>query len=649
MLFAAGVVFAGVGALRLELGRVEHPAFVAEGLELELSADGPAVLRVARLEAGGGIWRDAVLRCATFALQRDLVRCGRGVLEIPGLIERASVDLRLDRMAGSGEMDIRTTAGEAVAVRMQRDGGFSLRLDDVDLARLARLIPALAPWHTVGRLDADVRYAAQPARLDATGRLAGAGVSSGDGLQAAENLAVEASLQATRDGADWNWQGRAAWTGGEAYVHPVYLSAGPSISATGGYRSGMLKIAHADVDVEGVRAMALAAEFDARDGHLRQLALSAADAELAVVGPRFLAPLLAPAHADELRFDGYLSAGIEIRGGALEAFDLAFDEAAVEYAAKAIALGPFSGVIPWRAGAATEGAVDVAGMRWQKLAPGPFSLSAQFDGDRVVLRPVAIPILDGAFVLEGFELHRTERGWEGCGAAAVQPVSMQRLTEAIGLPAMSGQLSASLPGIRLGPGEIALDGALVISVFDGYVRASRLQVLEPFGVAPRLYADVDARHLDLAQMTETFSFGSMTGFVDADVVGLELVRWRPVAFTADLRSSPGSYRKRISQRAVENLTALGGAGAVAALQRGFLHFFSSFGYSEIGVSCVLRNGVCEMGGLGERARGSDGYYLVRGGGIPSLNVIGYNRRVDWNELIDRLKRVVAANAAPVID
>ena len=53
-----------------------------------------------------------------------------------------------------------------------------------------------------------------------------------------------------------------------------------------------------------------------------------------------------------------------------------------------------------------------------------------------------------------------------------------------------------------------------------------------------------------------------------------------------------------------------------------------------------------MGGLEQRPGG--GYALVRGGGIPALNVIGYNRRVDWHELVDRLQRVIASNAAPEI-
>ena len=41
--------------------------------------------------------------------------------------------------------------------------------------------------------------------------------------------------------------------------------------------------------------------------------------------------------------------------------------------------------------------------------------------------------------------------------------------------------AALIPGLRVSPGEIALDGALVISVFDGYLHATGLRLREPYG------------------------------------------------------------------------------------------------------------------------------------------------------------------------
>jgi hypothetical protein len=153
------------------------------------------------------------------------------------------------------------------------------------------------------------------------------------------------------------------------------------------------------------------------------------------------------------------------------------------------------------------------------------------------------------------------------------------------------------------------------------------------------------KNLDLGLVTRTYSFGSITGRIDASVSGLELVNWQPVKFDVSLMSSAGEYPRKISQAAVQNISALGGAGAAAAIQRSVLRFFDQFGYDRLGWRCKLDNGVCEMGGI-ENA--PQGYVIVKGGGIPAITVIGYNRQVSWDELLNRLKRVTQGNVKPVI-
>ena len=121
--------------------------------------------------------------------------------------------------------------------------------------------------------------------------------------------------------------------------------------------------------------------------------------------------------------------------------------------------------------------------------------------------------------------------------------------------------------------------------------------------------------------------------------------WQPVHFDARVASSPGNYRKKISQKAVQNISALGGAGAAAAIQRSVMSVFENFGYDRIVLSCVLRNGVCLMDGAETTV---NGYFIVKGGGIPAINVMGYNHKVDWNELLKRLKRVMKGNMKAVV-
>jgi hypothetical protein len=52
-----------------------------------------------------------------------------------------------------------------------------------------------------------------------------------------------------------------------------------------------------------------------------------------------------------------------------------------------------------------------------------------------------------------------------------------------------------------------------------------------------------------------------------------------------------------------------------------------------------------MSGVGEADKG---YYIVKGGGLPPrINVVGYTSRVDWPDLIDRLK-AVSNSSEPIV-
>ena len=85
---------------------------------------------------------------------------------------------------------------------------------------------------------------------------------------------------------------------------------------------------------------------------------------------------------------------------------------------------------------------------------------------------------------------------------------------------------------------------------------------------------------------------------------------------------------------------------MAALQRGLLGVFETFGYRQLGFQCVLEGGVCLMGGIDGAERADGGFQIIRGGGVPALDVIGYNRRVDWNEFVSRIQRVIEDNVTP---
>nr|WP_282099863.1 hypothetical protein [Thauera aromatica] len=652
-----------VERLLLRLPEVHNPAFSVHALELRFdAARGSAELHVERVKLGSRYWREVVLRCARARFSLDELACDKAQLWLAGRRLPFDAEFAIAPHRAAARLALRSARGARVAATFTAEAGLVATFDQLELGELvswlrmwqpemAKAWQERAPEGTLsGRIEWSPRRDGAHALLRLEARLEEGRFATGDGLQAAEDLGLDIRLDAQGGGSAWDWQLHLGWRQGAAYLHPLYLEAGPEFQASGRVRGSRLSVHEARAEFEGVAALALTAEIDLAEARLVEGTVAVSAADLAVLGPRWVAPLVAPASAERMRFSGHVSGGLRVQEGRLVAGDAVFTAAGLNLlgadGGSGLALGPVDGRLPWQADGESRAVLRVGGGRWGRVELGAFGLEAWIDRNGARFDRSVIPLLDGALVVDDLALHRVADGWHGRGSLVVEPISMPALTAALGLPSMSGVLSASLPGLRVTPGEIAFDGALVVSVFDGYLQATGLRLLEPFGVASHLSADIEGRHLDLAQLTETFSFGSITGFADVDVRGLELAHWRPTAFDARIASSPGRYPRRVSQRAVQNISALGGGGAVAAIQRGALGFFDTFGYRELGLRCRMLSNICSMDGIEGGGRADGGFVIMRGGGIPALNVIGYNRRVDWSELVNRLQRVVADNVTP---
>jgi hypothetical protein len=207
-------------------------------------------------------------------------------------------------------------------------------------------------------------------------------------------------------------------------------------------------------------------------------------------------------------------------------------------------------------------------------------------------------------------------------------------------------LTGASPTLEYREGNLSVGGTLAANVFDGRVEVDRLRLEQPFGNLPRLSADMKIRRIDLEAATRAFSFGRIEGRLDGDVKNLRLLKWRPVAFDGRLYSSPGDdSRRRISQRAIENISDLGGGGAAGVLSRGFLRFFEDFAYDRIALGCRLQDGVCHMSGLEPHRSG--GYYIVKGRLLPRIDVIGFASRVSWDGFVAQLKSATQSEG-PVV-
>ena len=387
---------------------------------------------------------------------------------------------------------------------------------------------------------------------------------------------------------------------------------------------------------------------------LEELILASGPADLGVLYQSFLQPVLAENFFQELGLDGRLA--VDLKWSAETAIRLDLQQVAVRQGmnesgelGRNLVLTGLNGVLHWRSGenAPASRLAWQGGRLLQGIDVGPGKAAPVFSGSRIVFaEPFSLPVMDGELRTESFRFEQAESGPKLRFQGYLTPISMQRLSQALGWPPLSGQLSGMIPGVALEQGRLEVEGILLIRLFGGRMLVKNLNLSDLFGALPVLEADLELHEIDLETLTRTFSFGKITGSLEGRVQELRLEEWRPVSFAAWFATpADGRGGNRISQRAVDNISNLGGAGISGALSRSFLRMFEEFGYDRLGISCRLENGICEMGGIEAAGRG---YYLVKGGGIPRIDILGYNHQTDWELLLDKLAQMTEGEA-PIIE
>ena len=467
------------------------------------------------------------------------------------------------------------------------------------------------------------------------------------GSLATDKLSARVRGTARQLAGDWQFAVEVSSSQGQAYAQPIFLDFGTHAlraSAAGKFRGGReLTIERFAVDHAQVAQASGGAAFDiANEQPLLSLTLQLAALEFPGAYESYLQPLLLDTNFKAMQTAGKISGRIEIADGAPRSVDLTLDGLTFDDGARTIAMESVAGVVHWHADSQAKSADSV--LRWSGGAILGLALGAselQFNGSGRqfrLLQATRIPLLDGALALESLRIRNA--GLPSVAFmvdATLEPIDVKQLCRTFGWPEFGGRVGGTISKLRMREGDVTLGTTLSAQVFDGSVTLSDLRLQQPFGKWPRFSSNVAFENLDLELMTGAFSFGRITGRLSGRVDGLRLFNWSPVAFDAKLYTPPGDRSKhRISQRAVENIGSIGGGGAgvTAALSSGFLRFFDDFNYDRLGLSCRLENNVCAMDGVAPAPNG--GYYLVKGQGLPRIDVIGSSRRVDWPRLVQQL-------------
>ena len=474
-----------------------------------------------------------------------------------------------------------------------------------------------------------------------------------DGRFATEALMLESTLNAKNNDGLWQWRSHIDVNGGALYAEPLYLeAAGQNIvlEAQGDWDSSSKRvwIKSASYQHSKIGELSGSAIVQYKDGaSIEKAQLSLSSDNLQDLSAIYLKPFFEQTVLQGVTLAGHLKADISINEQSLTALAATFNNLDVKDVAGRGEVQGGVGMFNWSNDETFNQPSEFA---WQQLRVralpiGPSGLSFLSRASSIkLLKNTQLPFLGGAIAVNHFSWQaKKQQDPELSFEGGLSNVSLEQLSLALNWTPLSGTISGHIPRVEYSNKTLSLGGELIVKVFDGEVKVSNLASSGLFTDFPKFHGDLEIENLDMDQLTGKFKFGGITGKLSGYVRQLYMENWQPVTFFAWLGTpETDDSRHRISQKAVQNIANIGGGGAADLLSKSFLRFFETFGYDKLGLGCYLHDGVCQL--MGVKATDS-GYAIITGGGLPRIDVIGYNPRVDWNVLMDRLRRISTSEAS----
>ncbi|MEE7625133.1 C4-dicarboxylate ABC transporter [Methylobacter sp. Wu8] len=600
------------------------------------------------------------IRCTSFTWQNKELLCEQGRAQMRSKrwqSPAANFSFHVTEKRSSFKLSDLHLAGGTVAVDGEERGElWQLQIDakTVDGKLIQQLLPQDRFKLKTGKVDIKLHASGSHAQVHEFTLTTGLKDLTGqtkDGKFAAEALALQSTLNAQNNNGLWQWQSHFDVNGGALYVEPLYMeAAGQTIvlDAQGDWDASKQRVG---IDVASYRhekVGMLSGSAIVRYGNgvnIEKAELSLNSGNLQDLSAIYLKPFFEQTVLQGVSLAGRLKADFSINQQSLTALSARFDSLDIIDATGRGEVQGGVGTLNWANDEAFNKPSELAWKHLQlrALPIGPASLSFLSRGDSIrLLKKTQLPFLGGEIAINQFswqakKQQEAEVSFEGDSSG----LSLEQLSLALNWTPLSGTISGHIPRVEYSNKTLSLGGELIVKVFDGEVKVSNLASSGLFTDFPKFFCDVEINNLDLDQLTGKFEFGGITGKLSGYVRQLYMENWHPVSFFAWLGTPENDdSRHRISQKAVKNIASIGGGGASDILSRSFLSFFETFGYDKLGLGCYLHDGVCQL--MGVEARES-GYAIITGGGLPRIEVLGYNSRVDWNVLMERLERISSSD------
>ncbi|MEM7401542.1 MAG: hypothetical protein AAF304_06295 [Pseudomonadota bacterium] len=603
-----------------------------------------------------GIIKDIVIRCHRGIVSQQELSCEDGDLSLQETLVNAMQSKLIFSRKENGNLNLSVgqfkLANGLASFNLQINKGrwdAKIYVNGFSLATLSKTLPSFPKLVTSGMIVGDLNLSGVNDSLD---HIQGDllinkfGFSNNESTLVGEDVATKLIFSSSRHDNRWRTQLDSTTHGGELYLDPIFIDANESAKDLYGefdWQIGSNQVKLIDLQIEDPHSMhvILSTEIDfSRKIAVAPMQVKVSYALFPNVYYHYIQPFLFDTNAADLATKGSLSGEVVVNDLRISQADLELNHLSLVDNQNRFSLVNLNGSVGWGSQYANKNYSFGFGMAdLYKIRLGKSKLDFINQDDALMLtNRVSVPLLDGSINIESFQVHQPGKAdQKAIIDISLTPVSMPKLSTSLGWPEMNGNLAGYAPNVIYKKGDIEIGGALLVRGFGGTTTIHNLYAEDIFSITPKLSADVKLTNLDLKSLTETFSFGEITGRLNGRIDDMQFVSWAPVQFDAWFGTPENDKsRHRISQTAVDNLTQVGN-GAPNVLSKSFLKFFDSFGYDKLGLGCTLKNNTCKMRGVDGSG---NGFYIVKGKGIPRIDIVGFTDEVSWPVLTARLKRVI---------
>jgi len=473
------------------------------------------------------------------------------------------------------------------------------------------------------------------------------------GSLASENIQLQSTLVLKNQQHQWHWQTEQNLQSGAVYIDPVFLELNQqqaiTLSASGSLKPEQHKISIQSATLTHPQTAIIQAQATLnykKSLQFNDAIITTQLLDLETISSIYIAPFIAGGPLEGFKLAGKLSSQLSLRNNTLHCVDANLDSVTIDDDKHRFHAKQLQGAIRWNSLLKN---VQLSTLDWESLKVKAIPFKAGkinfqlYNKHFTLLGSPNLDLLNGSIKIDKFEFKHTERkGKEVKLRAHINQLSLTELSIAMGWEnILSGTITGYIPSVNYQNDTLSLEGSLNMQLFDGEVSITKLSSSGLFTDFSRFHIDLDFSNLDLNEVTKQFKVGNIQGRLSGFAHDVYLENWQPVSFFAWLGTPENDNSKHlISHKAVRNIASLGGSHASDAISRGVLSWFDDFSYKKLGIGCYLHDGVCQMMGSSAAKKG---YYLVKGGGIPRINIIGFNTRVDWHTLVDRLDRITSSD------